>query len=72
MHRLCGLFPGVYPTGAQSRTLQRRVQLWRSEPVKRLIFQATGTGIQMPSSETDQILSVAQNPSESGRRFPTP
>jgi hypothetical protein len=31
MHRLCGQFPDVYPTGAQLRTLQRRVQLWRNE-----------------------------------------
>ena len=43
MHRLCGQFPDVYPTGAQLRTLQRRVQLWRNEQVKRLIFAATGT-----------------------------
>ncbi len=45
MHRLCGLFPDVYPTGAQLRTLQRRVQLWRNEQVKRLIFAATGIEI---------------------------
>jgi len=50
MHRLCGLFPDVYPTGAQLRTLQRRVQLWRNEQVKRLIFAATG--IEMAGSET--------------------
>jgi hypothetical protein len=50
MHRLCGQFPDVYPTGAQLRTLQRRVQLWRNEQVKRLIFSATGT--QAAGSET--------------------
>ena len=42
MHRLCGQFPDVYPTGAQLRTLQRPVQLWRNEQVKRLIFESTG------------------------------
>jgi hypothetical protein len=31
MQRLCEQFPDVYPTGAQLRTLQRRVQLWRNE-----------------------------------------
>jgi len=50
MHRLCGQFPDVYPTGTQLRTLQRRVQLWRNEQVKRLIFSATGT--QAAGSET--------------------
>jgi hypothetical protein len=43
MQRLCEQFPDVYPTGAQLRTLQRRVQLWRNEQVKRLIFQASDT-----------------------------
>ena len=36
MQRLCKQFPDVYPTAAQLRTLQRRVQLWRNEQVKRL------------------------------------
>src|SRR5438132_2171210 len=45
MQRLCVQFPDVYPTGAQLRTLQRRVQLWRNEQVKRLIFQASGTAL---------------------------
>jgi hypothetical protein len=40
MQRLCERFPEVYPTGAQLRTLQRRVQLWRNEQAKRLIFEA--------------------------------
>ena len=43
MQRLREQFPDVYPTGAQLRTLQRRVQLWRNEQVKRLIFQSTHT-----------------------------
>jgi hypothetical protein len=43
MQRLCEQFPDVYPTATQLRTLQRRVQLWRNEQVKRLIFQSGGT-----------------------------
>ena len=43
MHRLCGRFPDVYPTGTQLRTLQRRVQLWRHEQVTRLIFASAGS-----------------------------
>jgi hypothetical protein len=45
MRRLCEQFPDVYPTGAQLRTLQRRVQLWRNEQVKRLIFESTGSRV---------------------------
>ncbi|HJZ17358.1 MAG TPA: transposase family protein [Stellaceae bacterium] len=56
MQRLCEQFPDVYPTGAQLRTLQRRVQLWRNEQVKRLIFQASDT--HLASSE---IASLSQN-----------
>ena len=56
MHRLCGLFPDVYPTGAQVRTLQRRVQVWRNEQVKRLIFQTSG----IPPTSSD-VLSVNHN-----------
>ena len=41
MQRLREQFPDAYPTGAQLRTLQRRVQLWRNEQVKRLIFQTS-------------------------------
>jgi hypothetical protein len=42
MQRLRAQFPDVYPTGAQLRTLQRRVQSWRHEQVKRLIFASAG------------------------------
>jgi hypothetical protein len=45
MRRLCEQFPDVYPTGAQLRTLQRRVQLWRNEQVQRLIFESTGARV---------------------------
>src|SRR5208282_3053893 len=44
MQRLREQLPDVYPTGAQLRTLQRRVQLWRAEQVRWLIFEATATG----------------------------
>ena len=53
MQRLCEQFPDVYPTGAQLRTLQRRVQLWRNEQVKRLIFESTGS--QVTGSETAPV-----------------
>ena len=53
MQRLREQFPDVYPTGAQLRMLQRRVQLWRNEQVKRLIFQSTGA--QLTGSETAPI-----------------
>ena len=53
MQRLCERFPEVYPTGAQLRTLQRRVQLCRNEQVKRLIFQAGTT--QLTGSESTSL-----------------
>ena len=56
MQRLSGQFPDVYPTGAQLRTLQRHVQLWRNEQVKRLIFQTSG----IPPTSSD-VLSVNHN-----------
>jgi hypothetical protein len=56
MRRLCKQFPDVYPTGAQLRTLQRRVQLWRNEQVKRLIFQASDTHL-----TNSEITSMSQN-----------
>jgi hypothetical protein len=58
MQRLCEQFPDVYPTGAQLRTLQRRVQLWRNEQVKRLISQASDNGTHLTGSE---IASVSPN-----------
>jgi len=53
MHRLCEQFPNAYPTGAHLGTLQHRVQLWRNEQVKRLIFESAGghvAGSETPSS----------------------
>lgn len=51
MQRLCEQFPDVYPTGAQLRTSQRRVQLWHNEQVKRLIFQTSRT----PQTSSDAL-----------------
>jgi hypothetical protein len=39
MKRLFEQFPDACPTGAQLRTLRRRLQQWRDEQMKRLIFQ---------------------------------
>ena len=38
MDRLATMFPDVYATKAQLRTLQRRVKAWRGERAKELIF----------------------------------
>jgi hypothetical protein len=56
MQRLRRQFPDVYPTGAQLRTLQRRVQSWRHEQVKRLIFASAG-----PETSPDGTPIVNQN-----------
>jgi hypothetical protein len=36
--RLTQLLPDLYPTGAQLRTLQRRVKAWRAERARQLVF----------------------------------
>jgi hypothetical protein len=38
MARLSRELPDLYPTGAQLRTLQRRLQTWRTEKAKELVF----------------------------------
>jgi len=38
MDRLAAMFPDVYATKGQLRTLQRRVKVWRSERARELIF----------------------------------
>jgi hypothetical protein len=40
--RLTQLLPDLYPTGAQLRTLQRRVKAWRAERARQLVFGAIG------------------------------
>jgi hypothetical protein len=40
MARLSRELPDLYPTGAQLRTLQRRLQTWRTEQAKELVFGA--------------------------------
>ena len=39
--RLRQRLPDLYPTGAQLRTLQRRVKAWRAERARDLVFAAT-------------------------------
>jgi hypothetical protein len=39
--RLRRHLPDLYPTGAQLRTLQRRVKVWRAERARQLVFAAT-------------------------------
>jgi hypothetical protein len=39
--RLSQRLPDLYPTGAQLRTLQRRVKTWRTERARQLVFAAT-------------------------------
>src|SRR5215472_6024058 len=39
--RLRQQLPDLYPTGAQLRTLQRRVKAWRAERARRLVFATT-------------------------------
>ncbi len=38
MERLSIMLPDAYPTKAQLRTLQRRVEAWRAEKAKDLIL----------------------------------
>ena len=38
MNRLAAMFPDVYASKGQLRTLQRRVKVWRGERAKELIF----------------------------------
>ena len=39
--RLKAQLPDLYPTGAQLRTLQRRIKSWRAEWARRLVFATT-------------------------------
>ena len=41
--RLRRRLPDLYPTGAQLRTLQRRVKAWRAERARKLVFAAAST-----------------------------
>jgi hypothetical protein len=45
--------PDLYPTGAQLRTLQRRVKAWRAERARALVFAASSaaqTGLESHTS----------------------
>ena len=41
--RLSQRLPDLYPTGAQLRTLQRRVKAWRAQRARQLVFAAIST-----------------------------
>jgi hypothetical protein len=47
--RLTHQLPELYPTGAQLRTLQRRVKDWRAQRARELVFAASAAGA--PSAE---------------------
>jgi hypothetical protein len=44
MTRLTSQLPDLYATGAQLRTLQRRVKLWRAQWARQLVFAASSAG----------------------------
>jgi hypothetical protein len=44
MLRLTSRLPDLYPTGAQLRSLQRRVKVWRAQWARQLIFAANTAG----------------------------
>jgi hypothetical protein len=50
--RLRQRLPDLYPTGAQLRTLQRRVKAWRAERARQLVFAATSIGRAAQDSQT--------------------
>jgi hypothetical protein len=64
MQRLRELLPDVYPTGRRLRTLQRRVQLWRAEQVRRLIFEATAPGTD--AQPNTQLINDGSSPNSCG------
>jgi hypothetical protein len=50
--RLRQRLPDLYPTGAQLRTLQRRVKAWRAERARELVFAAVSVGRSALDSQT--------------------
>jgi hypothetical protein len=44
MLRLTSRLPDLYPTGAQLRSLQRRVKVWRAQWARQLVFAASSAG----------------------------
>jgi hypothetical protein len=50
--RLNQRLPELYPTGAQLRTLQRRVKAWRAERARQLVFAAASAGPAAVSPQT--------------------
>jgi hypothetical protein len=54
MARLSNQLPDLYPTGAQLRSLQRRVKVWRAQWARELVFAATA------QADTPQIIDVQE------------
>jgi Integrase core domain len=50
--RLRQRLPDLYPTGAQLRTLQRRVKAWRAERARQLVFATVSAGRAALDSQT--------------------
>jgi hypothetical protein len=50
--RLRQRLPDLYATGAQLRSLQRRVKVWRAERARRLVFATTSAGSAPLDSQT--------------------
>jgi hypothetical protein len=44
MARLSNQLPDLYPTGAQLRSMQRRVKVWRAQWARQLVFTASSAG----------------------------
>ena len=61
MERLALMVPDVYASGAQLRTLQRRIKQWRSQQAKELILG------QLQRSLSDREVSAAVATSLSNR-----
>jgi hypothetical protein len=54
--RLTKQLPDLYPTGAQLRTLQRRVKAWRAERARQLVFGGAAehqSNFAVPTSNAD-------------------
>ena len=60
--QLTQLLPDLYPSGAQLRTLQRRVKAWRAERARELVFGANA------GLEPDVAVNGPANPELGGAR----
>lgn len=62
MERLAEMVPDVYASGAQLRTLQRRVKQWRAEKAKTLILGQ----LQRSSDDTEHVALAELSPALQG------